>query len=388
MIRETTFPLRPLPLRRICNKKMKKGEMLSSTMLVILILIVIGVVVLFVSLYKGSSPLVDFFRNMVDFGANKSKIDYNPENEFIVYDEFGSLYPVIRVTYTGGCDDEFLFRWDRNLKKVETAILLEAIPSIVCVTEFSNGWLTNPYTMSAFKGKKIEDDVERKQIIYVMEAKSEDEMIKRISQISANEKVKVDFPFVRPDYDCQDSDNFDGGKFCYLKPDSKFPRVESAEGVRGKHDKISASEIRQILLGLPEYYVFHNEDILTEQNPLNRTIAYADIFSYYIIDLFNAKKDKCPAYGEIYLIAESQSSNPSLAGNWMINFKYDWTEHPLVKYEKSENVITIRREDSFYIDFLCAAGSEALDFKLDYYDNKLKNYLNLKRKLRNGEVYP
>ena len=350
---------------------------ISVTAMVGLFIVALAIVVLFVSLGRAGEPIVDFFRNIVDFGNGDDEIKYDPTQEFTVYDEFGSLYPAIRITYTKGGDDEFLFRWDRYLKRTEIAIELNA-PSI----KKSSGWLTSPFIMPLFKGNDLYTD-ERNLILYVMGAKSEDEMIKRISDISANENIRIDFPIVRPDYYLVESD--DERIVYYLELVSRFPKLEDASGARGKREKIEASEIKQILLELPEYYIFHNKDT-DSVNQLNRTIAFMDIFKYYIWT--NYKADTCPSYRDItfFALSERKLGTP-FVGQWVINFKYDWNQQAFMQIDRNENVIYVRRKDSFFIKFLCDANSEFGVSGIDNYEN-IKKYPNLQRKLRNGEPYP
>ncbi len=378
-----TFPYMNFPFRKT------KGDVsITTSVLIAVVLLFLVIIAYFFGLFRTTNPIFDFFKNLPGFENGNDTIDYDPTQEFVVYDEFGSLYPAIRVSYISGCDDEFLFRWDRYLSRAETSIKLESVPSIFCRTALSNGWLTNPKIMSEFQGSKVEDN-ERNLVIYVMEASSEEEMIKRISDISSNADILIDFPIVRPEYTCDESISVQGEKYCFLEPVSRFPIVENANDAKRqkKAGKIEATEIRQTLLELPEYYIFHNEDSPKSESPLNRTFAFMDIFKYHILADYNP--NNCHSYEAITYFKEAERKyNSPLIEQWIINFKYDWSEPSLVQIDNNENTIFIRRKDSFYIKFLCNKESSLSFSGINSYDRIKNLYPNLQRKLRNGEPYP
>lgn len=372
-----------------------KGDMSITT--IITLTIVVLVIFVLVGSLKGAEPLADFLRNLPDFFSNKTEIKYDPSQEFTVYDEFGSLYPAIEVYYDfpmtdDNCDDDLLFRWDKQLGRVELAAWL----NLYCtfdLGEKSNRWVTNPNMINHIQTGNDVSKQEKPLIVYVMGAKSEDEMLKRISDISVDEHVQIGFPYLEGNKNIF-RENDKGYKADFSISPSKFREKRSG--------KIEVADIKDILLRLPEYYIFK---VYGESDDYPNIItAYLNLDDKDFLGLEDDTKDKsnynsgnCPSYDDLNKVDRN-------AYSWVQNTNFIW-ESGSVKYEIKDNVAYIKKDNSFYVKFLCAqkifpipATDRTLNsfysWIVDRADHRKEVYPNLneavivQRKLKNGENYP
>ena len=164
---------------------------ITSSQVVYAIIAVLLIVTTILLVYKFG--LIDYFRNLPDFGSTEEGKQVIIEQASIPASEkfsFNKVYPTVRLYYSGWFSDNLIsFRWNRN-------VTIDKVQVLVCLLNTAHSeWLTNPNLDEMFSKARGINSVEKDQIDYIMRSIDENNMIDRISQTSQYKSVDIDFPF-------------------------------------------------------------------------------------------------------------------------------------------------------------------------------------------------
>jgi len=190
------------------NKKANEG--IKEIMRLILVLLVIVVVILGAYL-AWKYGIFDKFKNLFPdwigkeedkkIAAAQAEI---PEEERV---PMSKIYPSVRLIYKedskilGDSSDFFTFRWNPNINYKTGGVQVVArinkrnwIPLESSKVYSSDEWLINPNSLKEFMEGKGISGTEKENIMNVMIASSEYDMLSRIAGLTNEENVKIDFP--------------------------------------------------------------------------------------------------------------------------------------------------------------------------------------------------
>ena len=182
-----------------------------------------------------------------------------------------SVYPMVMLIYGEGTPDIFTFRWNPTLDNGNGGVQVAFVINKKLETENEGiywhwEWLTNPILVKAFRDKDGIFDYESEEVMKIINANSEDEMIEEISKASERIKTSIRFPKNK-----EENGKHYAGEISYEVVDVNY-FYKSSESNKYYEDTLSPEKLEEVM------YTVYKEYLTNYAKLIPNLIVVGEIF--------------------------------------------------------------------------------------------------------------